>query len=45
MVRGIFFKLNFPYAHFGSKNAAGDLLFPIVWEAINHLEAIGLKGG
>ena len=43
MVRGIFFKLDFPYAHFGSENAAGDLLFPIVWEAINHLEAIGLK--
>lgn len=43
MVRGIFFKLDFPYAHFASEDATGDLLFPIVWEAIRHIEAIGLK--
>ena len=39
MVRGIMFKLEFPYAHFGTRNCAGDLLFPIVWEAIRRLEA------
>ncbi len=43
MVRGIFFKLDFPYAHFASENATGDLLFPIVWKAIEHIEVIGLK--
>lgn len=43
MVRVFFFKLDFPYAHFASLNATGDLLFPIVWKAIEHIESIGLK--
>ena len=43
MVRGILFKLNFPYAHFGTRGATSDILFPIVWEAIRRLEAMGLK--
>ena len=43
MVRGIFFKLDFPYAHFASETATGDLLFPIVWKAVEYIEAIGLK--
>ena len=43
MVRGIFFKLDFPYAHFASEGTTGDLLFPIFWEAIRQIEAIGLK--
>ena len=43
MVRGIFFKLEFPYAHFASRGVTADLLFPIVWEAIRQIEAIGLK--
>ena len=43
MVRGIMFKLEFPLAHFGTRDAAGDILFPIVWEAIRHLEARELK--
>jgi len=43
MVRGIFFKLEFPYAHFGTENVTGDLLFPIIWEGIRQLEGIGLK--
>ena len=43
MVRGILFKLNFPYAHFGTRDATGDILFPIIWEAIRRLEAMDLK--
>ena len=43
MVRGIFFKLEFPYAHFGTKGVTADFLFPIVWEGIRQLESIGFK--
>ena len=43
MVRGIFFKLEFPFAHFATRGVTADLLFPIVWEAIQEIEAIGLK--
>ena len=43
MVRGIFFKLEFPYAHFGTLGVTADMLFPIVWEAIRQLESIGFK--
>ena len=43
MVRGIFFKLEFPYAHFGTENVTADLLFPIIWEGIRQLEGMGLK--
>ena len=43
MVRGIMFRLVFPYAHFGTRGVTADLLFPIVWEAIRRLEARGLK--
>ena len=43
MVRGIFFKLDFPYAHFGTRGVTADFLFPIVWEAIRMIEGIGGK--
>ena len=43
MVRGIFVKLNFPYVHFATCGITGDVLFPIIWEAIRQLEIIGLK--
>ncbi len=40
LIRGLFFKLNFPYAHFPTrKGIVADMLFPIVWEAIRQLEA------
>ena len=42
MVRGIF-RLSFPYAHFATCGITGDLLYPIVWEAIRRLEACGFK--
>ena len=43
MVRGIFFKLDFPYVHFGTQGVTADFLFPIVWEAVRQLEGIGCK--
>lgn len=43
MVRGIMFRLNFPYAHFVSRGATADVIFPIVWEVIRRLEGSELK--
>ena len=43
MVRGIFFKFDFPLAHFSTEGITSDLLFPIVWEGIASVESTGLK--
>ena len=43
MVRGIFFRLQYPYAHFATRAITAEMLFPIAWEAIRQIEAIGLK--
>ena len=43
MVRGIIHPVQFPYAHYATSDAAADLLFPIVWDAIRHLEFAGLQ--
>ena len=43
MVRGLMFKLEFPYAHFGTRSITSDLIHPIVWEAVRRLEASELK--
>jgi len=43
MVRGILFHLNFPYAHFASIGATGDVLFPLIWEAVYRLECSEIK--
>ena len=43
LVRGLFFKLEFPYAHFATDSLSADLLFPIVWEAVRQLESMGFK--
>ena len=43
MVRGIFIDLHFPYAQFPCKNLTGDLLYPLVWEAVQRLESCGFK--
>ena len=43
MVRGVFFKLEFPIAHFGTDKLNAASLFPIVWEAVRHLESSGFK--
>ena len=41
MVRGISFKLEFPYTHFSTDGITADTLYPIVWEAVWHLEIDG----
>lgn len=43
MVRGIFTSCRFPYAHFPTESLTGDQLFPIVWEAIERMERLGIK--
>lgn len=43
MVRGLFSSLQFPYAQFPVATTSGDVINPIVWECIEHLELIGLK--
>ena len=43
MVRGIIVPVNFPYAQYATSDAAADILFPIVWDAIRHLEFVGLQ--
>ena len=43
MVKGIFTKLEFPYAHFPCTSLTAELLYPIVWDAVRRLEALGLK--
>ena len=41
MIRGLFHKLNFPYAQFAVSNLSGDLLMDPVLEAIFRLERTG----
>jgi len=43
MVRGLFHKLNYPYAQFACANLSADLLFDPVWEAISRLERLGFQ--
>jgi len=43
MVRGLFNGVNFPYAHFATKSITADTAFPVVWEAVEHLQISGLN--
>ena len=43
MVRGLFIKLNFPYAQYPTRGIAADCLFPVVWEVMKNLECAGFK--
>ena len=43
MVRGLFTKLQFPYAQFPCANVTGDLLYDPFWEAVFRIERLGLK--
>lgn len=43
MVRGLFSKVNFPYAQFACSKLSGDLLMDPVWEAISRLERQGIS--
>ena len=42
MVRGLFTKLQFPYAQFPVASVSGDQLYEPFWEAIGRLENCGL---
>ena len=43
MVRGLFTKLQFPYAQFPSVKLSGDQIFDPFWEAVYRIERCGLK--
>ena len=43
MVRGMFTHLEFPYAHFATRGATADTLYPLVWEVVQRLERCGLN--
>lgn len=43
MVRGLFLKIEFPYAQFPCSSLSGDMIYPLVWECISRLEACGFK--
>ena len=43
MVRGMFTSLEFPYAHFATRGATADALYPLVWEVVQRLERCGLN--
>lgn len=43
MVRGLFSKLQFPYAQFPCTDLSGELLYQPFWEAVGRLEACGFK--
>ena len=42
MVRGIFSDIKFPYAQFPIASGTGYDLFPLIWQAIDHLECNGI---
>ena len=43
MVRGIFTKLEYPYAHFPTHRLTAASLFSIIWEGVERLEMLGFK--
>ena len=43
MVRGLFLRLEFPYAQFPCSSLSGDIIFPLVWKCIERLESCGFK--
>ena len=43
MVRGLFSKLQFPYAQFPCADLSGEMLYKPFWEAVGRLETCGLK--
>ena len=44
MVRGITIRLEYPLAHFPCNGGiTADSIFPLVWDAVRHLETIGIK--
>ena len=43
MVKGLFSRLEFPYAHFPCHKLTGELIFDPFWDAVYRLERLGLK--
>lgn len=43
MVRGLFSRLEFPYAQFPCADLSGELLYEPFWEAVCRLETCGFK--
>ena len=43
MVRGIFFKMEYPYAHFPTRRLTAATLSSIMWQGIERLEFLGFK--
>ena len=43
IVRGIFINVSFPFAQFPTHSLSSDQLFPVVWEAVEKLEAADFK--
>ena len=43
MVRGLFQKLNYPYAQFACASLSGDQMMDPVWQAISRLERLGFN--
>ena len=43
MASGIFFKLEYPYAHFPRKRLTAASLSSIMWQGIEHLEFLGFE--
>ena len=43
MVRGLFCRLNFPYAQFACHTLTGELLADPLWEAVSRLERQGIR--
>ena len=43
MVRGLIIPLEFPYAQYPTRGITADLLFPVAWEVVRHLECAGLQ--
>ena len=42
MVRGLFSKLEYPYAQFPCASLSADLIFPLVWKCVKRLESLKL---
>lgn len=43
MVRGICSSLKFPYAQFPVRSPTGEILHPIAWQCVEHLEYLGFR--
>ena len=40
MIRGLLSNFEYPYVHFATRGITADALYPIVWEAVQHLRVL-----